>query len=129
MALGAKLAAPDRTIISIMGDGTFMYNPVVQSLALSKHEDLPILIVVSNNSGYAAMKYNQRDYYPEGVGASSETWPGHPVTDLDYAELVQPFGGFGRRVEAMADLPGALEEALAAVADGRTAILNVMVDV
>jgi acetolactate synthase-1/2/3 large subunit len=129
MALGAKLAAPDRTIISIMGDGTFMYNPVVQSLALSQHEDLPILIVVTNNSGYAAMKYNHRDYYPEGVGAGSETWPGHPITDLDYAELVQPFGGFGRRVEAMADLPGALEEALAAVADGRTAILNVMVDV
>ena len=129
MALGAKLAAPERTVISVMGDGTFMYNPVVQSLALSQHEDLPILIVVFNNSGYAAMKYNHRDYYPDGVGAGSDIWPGHPITELDYAELVQPFGGFGRRVETMAELPAAIDEALEAVSGGRTAILNVIVDV
>ena len=129
MALGAKLAAPDRPVIAVMGDGTFMYNPVVQSLALSQHEDLPILIVVFNNSGYAAMRANQRDYYPKGVGASHDIFPGYPVNEFDYAELVQPFGGFGRRVEAMADLPGALDEALEAVAGGRTAILNVLLDV
>ena len=129
MALGAKLAAPERTVISVMGDGTFMYNPVVQSLALSQHEDLPILIVVFNNSGYAAMRGNHRDYYPDGVGAANDIWPGHPVTDFDYAELVQPFGGFGLRVEKMAELPAALDEALEAVAGGRTAILNVLVDV
>ncbi len=129
MALGAKLAAPARTVISTMGDGTFMYNPVVQSLALSQHENLPILIVVFNNSGYAAMRGNHRDYYPDGVGAKNDIYPGHPVTDLDYAALVQPFGGFGRRVEAMADLPGAINDALEAVSAGRTAILNVLVDV
>ncbi len=129
VALGAKLAAPDRTVITVMGDGTFMYNPVVQSLALAKHENLPTLIVVFNNGGYAAMKYNQRDYYPDGVAAANGLWYGQPVTDLDYAELVQPFGGFGRRVEAMADLPGAVDEALAAVAGGQTAILNVILDI
>jgi len=129
VALGAKLAAPDRTVISVMGDGTFMYNPVVQSLALAQHQNLPTLIVVFNNGGYAAMKYNHRDYYPDGVSAANDIWYGHPVTDLDYAELVQPFGGYGRRVEAMAELPGAIDEALAAVAGGQTAILNVIVDV
>jgi len=129
VALGAKLAAPERTVISIMGDGTFMYNPVVQSLALAKHENLPILIVVFNNGGYAAMKYNHRDYYPDGVSAANDIWYGHTITDLDYAELVRPFDGFGRKVDTMADLPGAIDEALAAVAGGQTAILNVIVDV
>ncbi len=129
MALGMKLAVPDRTIVATMGDGTFMYNPVVQSLALSHHESLPILIVVFNNGGYSAMKYNHRDYYPDGVGAQSDIWPGQPITDFDYAETVQPFGGYGRRVETMADLPGALDEAFAAVADGKTAVLNVILDV
>lgn len=129
VALGVKLAAPERTVISIMGDGTFMYNPVVQSLALAQHENLPILIVIFNNEGYAAMKYNHRDYYPDGVGAANDLWYGHPITDFDYAELVHPFGGFGRRVETMADLPAALDEALEAVSGGRTAILNVILDV
>ena len=129
VALGAKLAAPDRTVVSVMGDGTFMYNPVVQSLALSQHENLPILIVVFNNEGYAAMRANHRDYYPDGVGAANDLWPGHPITDFDYAELVHPFGGFGRRVETMADLPAAIDDAYEAVAGGRTAILNVILDV
>jgi acetolactate synthase-1/2/3 large subunit len=115
MALGAKLAAPDRTVISTMGDGTFMYNPVVQSFALARHENLPTLTVVFNDGGYRAMKFNQRDYYPDGVGAQSGYWPGEPITDFDYAELAGLFGGFGRRVEAMADLPGAVDDALAAL--------------
>ena len=129
MALGAKLAAPDRTVVSTMGDGTFMYNPVVQSFALASHENLPTLTVVFNDGGYRAMKFNQRDYYPDGVGAQSGYWPGEPITDFDYAELAGLFGGFGRRVDAMADLPGAVDEALGAVADGRPAILNVIIDV
>jgi acetolactate synthase-1/2/3 large subunit len=128
MAMGMKLALPDRTIISTMGDGTFMYNPVVQCLALAQHENLPTLTVVFNDDGYSAMKFNQRDYYPDGVGAENGIWPGQPLTDFDYAEIVQPFGGFGRRVEAMADLPGAIDEALAAVAGGKPALLNVILE-
>ncbi len=127
-ALGIKLAAPDRTVISVMGDGTFMYNPVVQAFALAQHENLPTLTVVFNDGGYSAMKFNQRDYYPEGVGAQSGIWPGQPLTDFDYAEIAQPFGGFGRRVEAMAELPGAIDDALAAVADGKPAVLNVILE-
>ena len=128
MALGVKLAAPDRPVVAILGDGSFMYNPITQSLALSKHEDLPILIIVTNNSGYIAMKKEHQAFYPDGVAAANDLFYGEPITGFDYAELVQPFGGFGRRVEDPAELPAALKEALAAVEDGRTAILNVMVD-
>ena len=128
VALGVKLAARDRTVVSVIGDGSFMYNPVTQSLALSKHEDLPILIVIMNNNGYVAMQKEHAAFYPDGVAAANDIFLGRQITDLDYAELVQPFGGFGRRVEKPGDLPDALEEGLAAVNDGRTAILNVMLD-
>ncbi|MGZ0247086.1 MAG: thiamine pyrophosphate-dependent enzyme, partial [Alphaproteobacteria bacterium] len=56
LALGAKLAMKNRPIVSVIGDGSFMYNPVTQSLALSKHKDIPIMIVVFNNAGYSAMR-------------------------------------------------------------------------
>ena len=105
-----------------------MYNPVIQSLALSKHEGLPILIVVVNNTGYLAMVKDQHRYYPDGTSAQNDIYYGHPITDLAYEELVAPFGGFGKRVETPAELPGTLGEAMAAVNDGRTAIVNVMVD-
>ena len=105
-----------------------MYNPVIQSLALSRHEGLPILIVISNNTGYLAMKKEHQAFYPDGVSAQNEIFYGHQITDVAYEELVAPFGGYGRRVEDPAELPEALGEAMAAVKGGRTAIVNVMVD-
>ena len=105
-----------------------MYNPVTQSLALSKHRDLPILIVVFNNQGYSAMRKEHHAYYPEGVAALANESVGHPVTELNYAELGAPFGFHGARVATLADLPGALAEARAAVEGGRTAIVNVVLD-
>ena len=128
VALGAKLAASERPVVAVIGDGSFMYNPITQSLALSRHEGLPILIVVSNNSGYLAMKKEHQAFYPDGVSVQNEIYRGHEITDLAYEELVAPFGGFGRRVEDPAELPKALREAAAAVEHGRTAIVNVMVD-
>ncbi|MEX2454423.1 MAG: thiamine pyrophosphate-dependent enzyme [Rhodospirillaceae bacterium] len=128
LALGVKLAKPDRPVVSVIGDGSFSYNPVTQSLALSKHRDLPIMIVIFNNSGYSAMRKEHQAYYPDGVAAAKNIFYGHTVTDFDYAEIARPFGFYGRTVDALADLPDAFREALAALRGGRTAILNVMVD-
>jgi acetolactate synthase-1/2/3 large subunit len=128
LALGAKLAMKNRPIVSVIGDGSFMYNPVTQSLALSKHKDIPIMIVVFNNAGYSAMRKEHHAYYPDGVAAASNASIGHDITDVDYAELGKPFGFYGRRVEALADLPGVLKEAYAATKEGRTAIVNVILD-
>jgi acetolactate synthase-1/2/3 large subunit len=128
VSLGVKLAAKDRPVVLVVGDGSFMYNPVIQSLALSQHQNLPIMIVVSNNTGYQAMKNEHQAFYPDGVSASNDLFYGEPITDLDYAELPKLFGGFGRRVENLADLPAALKDGLAATENGQTAIINVMVD-
>ena len=128
LALGVKLARPDQPVVAVIGDGSFMYNPVTQSLALSKHENIPIVIVVFNNGGYSAMRKEHHAYYPDGVAAANNASVGHTITGLDYATLAEPFGFYGRRVEVLADLPGALKEAQAAVKEGRTAILNVVLD-
>ena len=127
-ALGVKLAARDRPVVLIVGDGSFMYNPVIQALALSKHEDLPIMIVVSNNNGYSAMMNEHKAFYPDGVSAANDLFYGRDITDLEYSEIPRLFGAYGRRVEDPAELSDALKEGLAAIESGRTAILNVMVD-
>ncbi len=126
VALGVKLACPDRLVVSIIGDGGFLYNPVVQCLGLAKVASLPILIVVFNNVGYNAMRANHLSYYPDGTAKQNDLFFGYPINGPDYAELVKPFGGFGRTVDDPAQLDDALREGLAAVKEGRTAILNVV---
>jgi len=123
-ALGVKLACPDRPVVSIIGDGGFLYNPVVQSLGCSMEAGLPILIVVFNNQGYLAMKNNQLSYYPDATGAQNNIFLGHPIQGPDYAELVKPFGGVGLRVDDPAQLDNVLREGMEAVAGGRTTIIN-----
>jgi acetolactate synthase-1/2/3 large subunit len=126
VALGVKLANPKRPVVSLIGDGAFLYNPVPQSLGLSMEAKLPILIVVFNNVGYQAMKNNQLEYYPDGAGKQNDLFYGMPINAPDYGEFVKPFGGYGRKVEDPADLVGALRDGLAAVESGKTAVINVV---
>lgn len=128
IGLGIKLAARERPVVVIIGDGAFMYNPVIQSLALAHAENLPIMVVIPNNDGYLAMKKEHNAFYPDGVSAAQDIFPGYRVTGLEYSEIPKLFGGYGKRVESAAELPGALKEGLAAIRSGKSAVLNVMVD-
>jgi acetolactate synthase-1/2/3 large subunit len=125
-AIGVKLAMPGRTVVALMGDGTFLYNPVTQSLGYAAQAGLPIIIVVFNNGGYRAMRNNQLAYYPDGAGKRHGIFPGEPIGGPDYATLGQPFGCWGRRVEDPNELVPAIKEAHRATREGKTAILNVV---
>ncbi len=127
-AIGAKLAHRDRTVVSLMGDGTLLYNPVTQSLGYAAQAGLPILIVVFNNNEYRAMRENHLDYYPDGVAKQHNLFYGAPVGGPDYSILGAPFGAYGRKVEDPEELVPALREALAATREGRSAILNVVLN-
>ena len=127
-ALGVKLGAGDRTVVSVIGDGAFLYNPVVQSLGVSRDENIPIIMVVYNNHGYRAMKQNHLSYYPDGAGYQNNNFLGETITGLNYEELAKPFGGVGIKVDDRAQLPDALKKAHAATKDGKTAIVNVSLE-
>jgi acetolactate synthase-1/2/3 large subunit len=125
-ALGVKLGAPKRPVAALIGDGSFLYNPVVQALGAAKANDLPILIVVCNNGQYRAMQIGHLHHYPDGVAQAAEMWHGVAIDGPDYAELGKPFGFHGQKVEKPAELPDAIRNAMRAVNDGKTAILNVV---
>lgn len=127
VALGVKLGMRDRMVVSVIGDGGFLYNPIPQSLGVARDEDLPIMIVIFNNGEYRAMKNNQLAYYPDGVGKQSGIFLGAEINSVDYSEMVAPFGGFGIKVEDPAELDAALEAGMKAVEDGKTAIINVII--
>jgi acetolactate synthase-1/2/3 large subunit len=126
VALGVKLAAPERPVVLLIGDGSFLYNPVVQALGASQQYGLPLLIVVCNNQKYSAMQMGHTQYYPQGTAIERNIWYGVDIKGPEYSELGKPFGFQGQRVEKAAELPGSLKNGLDSIRNGQTYILNVV---
>jgi acetolactate synthase-1/2/3 large subunit len=127
-ALGAKLKAPERTMIAVVGDGTYVFsNPAACHHASQKHH-LPTLTIVLNNSRWGAVDGTARMAYPKGH-LTKKTW--HAISDLRPAPAFEHYaiasGGFGRRVSQRGELEGALLAAFEAVqVQGQQALLNVI---
>jgi len=126
MALGVKLAAPNRPVVVLTGDGSFLYNPALPALGASKANKLPLLVIVFNNNEYKSMKRNHLSLYPNGLAKQTGIHHGNKVDSFDYAGLSALFGGFGQRVDDAADLRKAIGDALATINAGKTAMLNVV---
>jgi thiamine pyrophosphate-dependent acetolactate synthase large subunit-like protein len=124
-ALGAKLAARDRQVVLFVGDGSFLYNPIIQAFGASKTYDLPITIVVCNNQKYEAMRKGHVLYYEGGVADTTKTHYGVNIAGPRYERLGDEFGFFGATATNAAELRQAFKDAFAANKAGKTAILNV----
>ncbi|WP_405626172.1 thiamine pyrophosphate-binding protein [Streptomyces sp. NBC_00016] len=128
VALGVKLAAGERPVVLTIGDGAFTYNPVVPSYDASKAYELPLLIVVFNNRVYKSMNLNHRRFYPDGAAAETGEWLGTDLHRLPrLAQFAEPFGMHTETVDTSQALGPALERALKAVAEGTTAVVDVLV--
>ena len=127
LSLGVKLAKPDRPVVTLIGDGGFLYNPVLQSFGASRDFNLPILVVIFNNRKYAAMQGMHKRMYPDGVAVETGNYLGTFINGPDYVKVIEAFGGYGERVEDPDALPDALKRGHEAVRAGRTAVLDVVV--
>ena len=108
-ALGIKLAARERPVVLLVGDGSFLYNPIIQALGASKRHDLPIIIIVLNNKKYEAMRKGHVHHYPDGASASKDLHFGVTIDGPEYDQLGSHFGFHGQRVEKLAELKRALK--------------------
>ena len=129
LALGAKLAKPQQPVVALMGDGGLLYNPIVPSFGVAGEANLPFLTVVFNNGNYEAMRSNHHHYYPGGAAATSGIYHGVHIPGPDYAKLVDPFHGYGERVEDPSKLKQALKNGLAAVNEGKVALVDVVLSI
>lgn len=127
-ALGAKCAAPERQIISTVGDGSYMFGCPAAAHFVAQAEKLPTLTMVMNNSQWFAVRRATVSMYPEGLASKANSLP---IVDLspspDYDKITEAFGGYGERVDDPAKLIPAMERALDKVAQGQQATLNVVV--
>ena len=126
ISLGLKLAAPQRPVVLFVGDGSLLYNPIIQALGASKKYALPIIIVVCNNGKYETMRAGHVKYYPGGVAETNQLHYGVDIDGPEYQDLGTHFGFHGAKVDTIGALTDAFRAALAATTAGRTSIINVV---
>ena len=125
-AIGTKLAHPDRRVVAVCGDGSFLFGVPSSALMMAAEMHTPFLVVVLNNDGYRASRLPVFDLFPEGASALAHEAVG---TDFhfapDFATLAGACHAHGERVEKLTELVPALERALHMVARGRAAVVDV----
>lgn len=116
-AIGACMAAPDRPVMALTGDGGF--NMVLGEIETARRMGLAPTIIVVNNAASGYVKALQHLMYGADAYQSSD------LAETDYAKVADAMGCLGIRVETPAALAGALKRALAET--GRPTVLDVVV--
>ena len=129
-ALGAKVAAPDRTVVSLTSDGGFVWGCPVATLWTARAYNAPFLVIIFNNQGYGIVKKGvQKRYGEEKISDGMAFEMGLDIKPTpEYALIAQGCGAYGRMVEDPADVMPALKEALDQVRRGRLAVLDVRLE-
>ncbi|MDQ0338003.1 acetolactate synthase-1/2/3 large subunit [Caldalkalibacillus uzonensis] len=103
-AIGAKLAHPNRTVVSLSGDGGMMMT--VQELETAVRYHIPVISLVFNNGMYGTIRMHQELHYPKRVIGTS-------LNMINFAELGMALGAKGFTVTTLEEFEQSLLEALA----------------
>ncbi|HTX63159.1 MAG TPA: thiamine pyrophosphate-requiring protein [Acidimicrobiales bacterium] len=123
-AVGIRMALPDRRVVAVVGDGSFMFAVPTAALCLAAEAEAPFVTVVLDNDGYRASRLPVFSLFPEGPSAAAHDAVGTRFRrPPDFAAVAEACGALGRNVEEEAGLRAALEEAFAAVDAGRAAVV------
>ena len=113
LALGAKMAAPDKHVINIMGDAAFGMAGL--DIETASRSEIPILTVVLNN-GVMTHYYDHMPY-------ATERWNSNALGG-EYAEVARGLGAYGEKVSDPGEIAPAIQRALAANREGQPALLE-----
>jgi acetolactate synthase-1/2/3 large subunit len=114
--ISAKALYPNRTVISLAGDGCFLMTG--QELATAVQYRLNVIIIVVNNNMYGTIRMHQEREYPARVHGTS-------LVNPDFAAFATAFGAHGELVETTEQFAPALERAMNA---GKPALIEVRID-
>ena len=102
-ALGAKVARPEVPVVSMNGDGGFMFN--VQELATAVHFRIPVVAIVFNDNAFGNVRRMQKEDYGNRTIASD-------LTNPDFVKMAESFGAMGLRAKSPEELRLALRRGL-----------------
>jgi acetolactate synthase-1/2/3 large subunit len=103
-AIGAKVACPDKPVVDVAGDGSFRMTE--QELATSVTENIPVTVIVLNNSMLGMVAQWQRLFYDKRYSAVK-------LGKLpDFVKLAEAYGAQGFRVETLDEFSKAVKRSL-----------------
>jgi len=111
-AIGAKIAFPDRMVVSFVGDGGFMMTG--QEIATAFHHGVAPIVLVFNNQMYGTIRMHQERAHPGRVSGTA-------LTNPDFAKFAEAFGGHGEVVATTEEFGPAFARA---VASGKPAVIE-----
>jgi acetolactate synthase-1/2/3 large subunit len=117
MALGAKLAAPDRMMVQVAGDGSFYFGNPFSVFAVAQQYSLPIFSIVLDNSGWQAVKQSTLRVYADGEAKSANTFEAELAPRVQFSKIGEAFGAYSEEIARCAR----------EVRGGRSALLHVRV--
>jgi acetolactate synthase-1/2/3 large subunit len=116
-ALGAKAARPEADVVTVTGDGGLLM--VIQELATSVAENLPVVICLLNNGWLGMVKQWQNLFWNSRFSNTKLN------ADPDFVKVAEAFGAKGIRVEKAGEIEDAFKEAFDC---GKTCLVEIMVD-
>jgi len=128
-AVGMKLACPDKDIVALTGDGTYIFSCPTAVHWMAARYKTPFLTVIYNNQGWKAPKKVTEKMHPDGYAAKNDSfWTSlAPPAQLDM--IANAAGGaFAKTVTDPSELRQALAEGREAVKNGTAAVINVMLE-
>jgi len=117
-SLGAKLAAPDRNVICVSGDGGIGYH--LPELETALRLKIPVVALVLNNKSLA-FEYHDQKYLYDGKKILSGV---NDFLDVDYGKVALAFGAYGQRIEKAEELKDAIK---LAIDSGKPALIDIIV--
>jgi acetolactate synthase-1/2/3 large subunit len=127
-AIGAKLAAPDKTVVCLTGDGSFLFSNPTPVHWISRKYRVPFLTIIYNNRGWGAPRMSTLGVHPNGFASRTDQFWVNFDPSAELAKVAEAAGGaYAKTVESPRELMTDLQEALQAVKNGRSAVLDVRI--
>jgi acetolactate synthase I/II/III large subunit len=127
MALGARLAAPNRMMVQVAGDGGFYFNNPTSVFAVAQQYGLPIFSIVLDNTGWGAVKASTLRVFPDGIANATDEFESKLAPKVEFGKVAEAFGAYAEKVGDPADLPAAIARCVKEVRGGRAALLHALV--
>jgi acetolactate synthase-1/2/3 large subunit len=124
-AFGAKLAAPDRDVVAVTGDGFYMFATAVHSLWSAAHYGAPYLTIIYQNRSYTTGTLRVARNYPDGYAAKANYPGGYFDPPIDFALEAQAAGAYGENVVDPDQIEPAIRRGLDRIRAGQCAVISV----
>ena len=126
-AIGIKLARPEADVITVTGDGSYVFGVPTSAFWVAQTYGAPTLTIVNNNAGWNAPKQSTLLVHPDGVAKRRDRFWITTGAGARYADIAAAASGAAAfKVQSRAALLPTLREALAAVRAGRSAVVDVV---